>query len=98
MRTDNFNGINPLDFGVIELFRNLGFDPNEINSANSDSNELRELAGVTVNVSSDSDEIRSMSKNIGFLARSKREEAEHWEDAEFYYTKRGTRITKIRKK
>ena len=98
MRTDNFNGINPLDFGVIELFRNLGFDPNEINSANYDSNELRELAGVTVNVSSDSDEIRSMSKNIGFLARSKRDEAEHWEDAEFYYTKRGTRITKIRKK
>lgn len=43
-------------------------------------------------------EVKAINENVRFLAQKERERVERWEDEEYYYTKVGTRTTKIKKK
>jgi hypothetical protein len=42
-------------------------------------------------------ELKSINRNVSFLAEKERERVERWEDTKFYYERRGTKVNKEKK-
>lgn len=87
-----------LQMGLLESFGIEFMSPefilDDIEQSNQTSNKINSYE-MTL---SGGDEIKSIDKNLKYLADKKRNEVEKWEDDEFYYTRVGTKTTKIRKK
>lgn len=101
MNSGDFNGLTVADVGLKSLFADLGIslDTETVGDALADSKKLESLKnGVKITVNNPSDVWRRMDGNLEFLARKRREEVETWEDENYYYTRRGTKTTKRRKK
>ena len=87
------------DFEAVGLFEKLGVSlQNEniydaINEVNANRTILHEFAFA----GSDT-HFSKMSDNLEYLAKSERGKSETWEDANYYYVKKGTRIIKTPKK
>lgn len=101
MNSGDFKGLTIADVGLKSLFDDLGIslDTETIGDVVADSRTLENLKNtVKIDVNNPSDVWRRMDASLEFLARSRRDEVEKWEDDEFYYTRRGTKTTKKRKK
>ena len=96
---DDFSGLSFNDFEAVGLFEKLGVSlQNEniydaINEVNANRTILHEFAFA----GSDT-HFSKMSDNLEYLAKSERGKSETWEDANYYYVKKGTRIIKTPKK
>ena len=80
------------------LFEHLGISLQNDNvfEAVQDTQELKSL-NVNFNGGGDSKVLESMDEKLGVIATATKEKVEVWEDAEFYYKKKGSKITKTRK-
>lgn len=78
-------------FGIDFLNPDLLFD--DLEKSNKNSNAVNSFSMVIEG----GDEIKTISKNLKYLADRKRNEIEEWDDDYFHYRKEGTKTTKIRK-
>ena len=94
----NFTTRDILAMGLLEAL-GLGITPDllfdDIEKSNNRSNEISSFSMV---VESSSNEMKRIDKNLQFLVDSKKNETDRWEDDDYFYTKKGTKITKIPKK
>ena len=99
INSDDFSGLNFNDFAVQGLFEHLGISLQNDNvfEAVQDTQELKNL-NVNFNGGGDSKVFESMDEKLGVIATATKEKVEVWEDAEFYYKKKGSKITKTRKR
>lgn len=94
---DDFSGLSISEIAAMGIFQKMGvsFIPDAMYDAVDDTRQIR-----TVSVSGgggSNGDLKSINKNVEFLANAKKEEIPV-EDDNFYYRRRGTRITKTRKK
>lgn len=99
INSDDFSGLNFNDFAVQGLFEHLGISLQNDNvfEAVQDTQELKSL-NVNFNGGGDSKVFESMDEKLGVIATATKEKVEVWEDAEFYYKKKGSKITKTKKR
>lgn len=101
INNDNFEKLTFADMEAMGLFEALGIDLSNsaIFDAIDDNKELAALeSNYSVNVEDRSaGSLQKISDDIGYLARAKKDEIEVWEDAHFYYQRKGTKVIKIRK-
>lgn len=99
INSDDFSGLSFNDFAVQGLFEHLGISLQNDNvfEAVQDTQELKNL-NVNFNGGGDSKVFESMDEKLGVIATATKEKVEVWEDAEFYYKKKGSKITKTRKR
>ena len=101
LNADDFSKISLREImamGILESFltnTNSDFLFDDIEKSN---NHSREISSFSMVVESSSNEMKRIDKNLQFLVDNKKNETDRWEDDEYYYTKIGTKITKIRKK
>ena len=101
LNADDFSKISLREImamGILESFltnTNSDFLFEDIEKSNKNSSEISSFSMV---FESSSNEMKRIDKNLQFLVDSKKNETDRWEDDEFFYTKRGTKITKIPKK
>lgn len=101
INSDDFSKLTTRDILAMGLIESFGiefmspeFILDDIEQSNQTSNKINSYE-MTL---SGGDEIKSIDKNLKYLADKKRNEVEKWEDDEYYYTRVGTKTTKIRKK
>jgi hypothetical protein len=99
INSDDFSGLSFNDFAVQGLFEHLGISLQNDNvfEAVQDTQELKSL-NVNFNGGGDSKVLESMDEKLGVIATATKEKVEVWEDAEFYYKKKGSKITKTKKR
>ena len=99
INSDDFSGLSFNDFAVQGLFEHLGISLQNDNvfEAVQDTQELKNL-NVNFNGGGDSKVFESMDEKLGVIATATKDKVEVWEDAEFYYKKKGSKITKTRKR
>ena len=99
INSDDFSGLSFNDFAVQGLFEHLGISLQNDNvfEAVQDTQELKSL-NVNFNSGGDSKVLESMDEKLGVIATATKDKVEVWEDAEFYYKKKGSKITKTRKR
>ena len=96
---DDFSGLSFNDFEAVGLFEKIGVSlQNEniydaVNEVNANRTILHEFA-----FAGNDTHFSKMSDNLEYLAKSERGKSETWEDANYYYVKKGTRIIKTPKK
>ena len=100
MNADDFSKLTTRDIISMGLLEGLfmGLDSSELFSDIEKSNiQSKEVNTFALTIEGGG-EMKQINKNLQFLVDAKRNEVEKWEDDYFYYTKIGTRTTKIPKK
>lgn len=95
LNKDDFSGLSISEIAAMGIFQRLGvsFIPDAMYDAVDDN---RQIKAVSVSGGGASGDLKNIDKNVAYLATAKKEEIPV-EDDDFYYRKRGTRITKTRK-
>lgn len=100
INNNSFTGFDVNDAGLKEMLNSMGIDLAE-DSAKAGLDEANKLGNmklsITVNNSSNDREMREMNANIKFLADREREKVTTWEDDKYFYSKIGSRTTKVPK-
>ena len=90
---DNNDSIN----NVLEAM-GISFDNADVVGAVKENRELEKVtASVNVITGSKNHDFNKIEGDIAYLAQSKRDEAETWEDSTYYYRRTGSRVTKTKK-
>ena len=97
---DDFSELTWRDFEAVGLFEKLGltFQNENIYDAVKEMKDNSDAFSGFSAVGSTNISLGKMDENLQYLADSQREKIEVYEDAEYYYKKIGTRITRTRKK
>lgn len=100
INNNSFTGFDVNDAGLKEMLNSMGIDLAE-DSAKAGLDEANRLSNmklsITVNNTSNDREMREMNANIKFLADREREKVTTWEDDKYFYSKIGSRTTKVPK-
>lgn len=102
LNKDDFSGLSIDEIAAMGIFKSLGISyiPETMVDAIDDTRQIKSYAASGVNYSStngsSNEDLKSINKNVAYLANSKKEEIPV-EDSAFYYRKRGTRTTLTRK-
>lgn len=99
--TGDWSNVTFADLGTMGVLGAMGvsFSNKNVDDAVVESRDLQAVRAV-VNAGSNGSyyDFNKMDDNIAYLAQKKKDEAETWEDNNFYYRKKGTRVTQTRKK
>lgn len=100
INNNSFSGFDVNDAGLKDMLNEMGIDLAD-DSAKAGLDEANKLGNmklsITVNNSSNDREMREMNANIKFLADREREKVTTWEDDKYFYSKIGSRTTKVPK-
>ena len=99
INNDDVSGMNDADLRRLLEPMGITLPVEDTKNALTVAKERDQLKMVVVPSGPDySQEMAAIREDVGYLAAAKRGETERWEDAKFYYEKRGNKTTKIPKK
>lgn len=99
VNSNDFSQLGASDLASMGLLQSLGIDlQTDVAGVVQNGRDAEQVVNsITVQGGNNSD-LKDIGSNISYLAKRKRDDAEMWEDETYYYVRRGSRITKTRKK